>query len=127
MSAISRLFVDFTAGTGKFHAAMDEMAGTVKEFDHTVGETKANLSTLVEGLAGAVEAAGLVALAEMGEQTAKFGASIYDASLRTGVATETLSGLQLAAESVGASMESVTLGLRKLATDAENAANGNKS
>lgn len=80
--------------------------------------------------AGAILAGGGAAivgsLTAMAEKAAGFGSEIYLAEQRTGVTSETLSGLKLAAESVGGSLDSVTMGLRKLATDAESAATGNK-
>ncbi|MBE3124849.1 MAG: hypothetical protein IMZ57_04235 [Acidobacteria bacterium] len=71
-------------------------------------------------------AAAAGALAIIVKKTAEAGDAIWDMSQRTGIATETLSGLKLAAEKSGTSIEGVAVGLRFLGRSMVNAADGVK-
>lgn len=67
------------------------------------------------------------ALAVIVKKTAEAGDAVWDMSQRTGIATETLSGLKLAAEKSGTSIEGVAIGLRFLGRSMVNAADGVKT
>jgi TP901 family phage tail tape measure protein len=115
-------------GGGTLASILIRISADASEF--LEGLSKSTKAAKEFGEAGAILAGGgaaiVGALTAMSEKAGTFGASIYDAQQRTGLAAETLSGLKLGAEEVGGSLDNVTLGLRKLATDAENASNGNK-
>src|SRR5579862_8353211 len=116
-------------GGGTLASILVKISADATEFLDGLAKSQKAAKDFAES--GAILAAGgtaiVGALTAMSEKAAGFGSEIYLAEQRTGVAADTLSGLKLAAESVGGSLDSVTLGLRKLATDAENASNGNKS
>jgi hypothetical protein len=67
------------------------------------------------------------ALAVIVKKTADAGDAVWDMSQRTGIATETLSGLKLAAEKSGTSIEGVAVGLRFLGRSMVNASDGVKT
>jgi len=75
-------------------------------------------------VAGIAAAGALVMIVK---KTAEAGDAVWDMSQRTGIATETLSGLKLAAEKSGTSIEGVAIGLRFLGRSMVNAADGVKT
>ncbi|MBE3109309.1 MAG: hypothetical protein IMZ46_02175, partial [Acidobacteria bacterium] len=78
-------------------------------------------------MAAAAATAVVIALGAIVKKTAEAGDAVWDMSQRTGIATETLSGLKLAAEKSGTSIEGVAIGLRFLGRSMVNAADGVKA
>lgn len=63
----------------------------------------------------------------MAKQAANYGDQIRDASIRTGVSTQALSGLKLAAEQTGTSFEAINTGLTRMSRSALSAADGSNA
>tara|TARA_R100000773_G_scaffold30978_1_gene26463 strand:- start:83 stop:2317 length:2235 start_codon:yes stop_codon:yes gene_type:complete len=95
----------------------------------TVQKKSKNLSTsMIRGfgeISGAMVAAGAAVLL-FGQQIADLSNQLVDASTKTGVGVETLSGLRLAAEGAGLSFEELEMGLVRLPQMMDKAANGSK-
>lgn len=117
---------------GEFGLDIDPFLKSIRDIQR---ETKAMESSLkpltraTEDMGKAFLASGVAitgALGLMVKQASDYGDSIRDASIRTGVSTEALGGLRLAAEQSGASFEDLNLGLKKLAVNADMAAKGSK-
>ena len=108
-SIVGKLLLDKTGwntsikSIGKDKASLTGMASSIGS-----GFVKLGKMAAVAGIA----AAG--ALGVMVKKTADAGDAIWDMSQRTGVAAKTLSGLKLAADKSGTSLEGVALGLRFL-------------
>ncbi len=89
------------------------------------------LKPVVTGLKDVGVAASAMGLAIVGplaaatRAAANYGDAIRDMSIRTGVATQQLAGYKLAAEQSGTSVEDLSVGLKKLAVNATEAARGN--
>src|SRR6185436_7997949 len=62
----------------------------------------------------------------MSKQAANYGDAIRDASIRTGVSTQALSGLKFAAEQTGTSFEAINVGLIRMSRNALAASQGTK-
>lgn len=108
------------SGLTQIGRAAGHAVGTVKELGAKIGE--------LIGPLGALGAAGTLAgLIELTHRAWEYGAAIYDASVKTGVAAEELQSLHYAARLTGTSAELLDKGLTKLnRTVAEAAAGKNK-
>lgn len=118
MAAISTLFAELHLHAEGFNNGLRESQRELKQFEKTWAPT----INLVEQGAKIVVAAGVAivgALATMTKVAADYGDAIRDASIRTGLATETLSGLKLMAEQNGASLDELSGGLKFLAKNME--------
>lgn len=79
----------------------------------------------IAAVGGAAIAAG-VAIFGLAQKTAEYGSKINDASLKTGLTAETLSGLDLQLKQSGTSMEALTRGIFLLQKNLEAMADGSK-
>ncbi len=111
---LASIIVRITADAQEFLDAMGDATTEAKAFME-VGVALAGVGTLISG-----------SFLAMSESAASFEGKIYDMEQRTGLATDTLSGLTLATEAYGRNIESLSTSMRKLATEAENADNGQK-
>lgn len=111
---LASIIVRITADAAEFLEGMKKAETSAKEFV----KVGAELSAVGGGM--------VTVLAAMAEHAGKFGAEIYGVQQKTGLAAEQISGLKLAAESTGSSLEVVEVGLKKLAQATEKAADGNK-
>ena len=108
-SIIGKLLLDKTGWNSSIKAlGKDEQ--TISRIGGSIGGAFVHIGKMA-AVAG-VAAAG--ALAVMVQKTAKAGEEFHDMSLRTGVSVELLSGLKLAADKAGTSLEGVALGFRFL-------------
>ena len=76
---------------------------------------------------GVAAAAATVAVLAFGQHIADMSNQLVDASTKTGVNTDTLHGLRLAAEGAGVSFEELEMGLVKLPSLMQKSADGSKS
>ena len=109
LGAVGSLFIELRADSSKFDK---ELQASRKKM--------AALGTAAVAAGAAI--AGVMIKAAM--DTAKLGDEMQKASIRTGMSTESLSALRFAAEQSGASFESLTKGMRTLARNASEAAQG---
>lgn len=112
--SLASIIVRITADATDFVEGLRKASKETKEFAKAGAEL------------GAVGTAMLGALTAATEHAAKFGAEIYGVQKRTGLAAAEISGLKLAAEASGQGLDAITVGMKKLATATENAANGHK-
>lgn len=101
----------------------------IKSLDDVEKKSKSLSKSMMRGAAeigGAMIAAG-GAILLFGQQLADLSNQLVDASTKTGVSTDTLSGLRLAAEGAGLSFEELEAGLIRLPQLMNQAANGSKS
>lgn len=122
---IGSLFVEYRATADKFLADLKQMGRDAKEFDRTIAPLRQqalNIGTAMSVVGGAVSGAFIA----MARQAANYGDQIRDASIRTGISTEALSGLKFAAEQTGTSFEGVTGSLLRMSRSAFSAAEGSK-
>jgi len=123
MASIGDFFVQYRATADKFLADLNKMSQDAKQFDRTIAplrERATDIGKAFTAVGGAVTGAFIL----MAKQAANYGDAIRDASIRTGVSTQALSGFKLAAEQTGTSFESVTQSLRLMSAGA---LNGNKA
>jgi hypothetical protein len=95
-------------------------------FTQTFGGMIPLASAAAVGIAGiglAAAAAGR-ALFDITKTAAEYGSTIYDASVKTGLAAETVSALDFAAKQSGTSLESITGGIAKFSKTVGEAADG---
>lgn len=86
--------------------------------------SRASIAIAGIGVAGVAAGGAMLALAN---KVSAAGEEIYDASLRTGVATEKLSALKFAAEQSGTTLGAVELAMKRLSVAANSAGDGNKA
>lgn len=101
----------------------------IKSLDNVEKKAKSLSKTMMRGAAeigGAMIAAGGAVLL-FGQQLADLSNQLVDASAKTGVNVDTLSGLRLAAEGAGLSFEELEAGLIRLPQLMNQAANGSKT
>jgi hypothetical protein len=113
--SLASIVVKLTADASEFMEGLKKASDSAKAFV-AVGASMA--------AAGGVMEAGLMAAAK---HAADFGDMLRDASQRTGVTTQQLAGLRLAADESGASFEELTKGLGLLSKQAVAAAEGSAS
>lgn len=105
--------IDFEANVARIEEntrkAADAVSGMSDRIDSAVGLAKGALS----GLAAALSVS---AFATAVQQSIDLADSLNDLSKKTGASVETLSGLRLAAEQSGTSLEGIAGGTKKLAT-----------
>lgn len=93
------------------------MGKDAKEFERTLAPLRAqalNIGAAMSVVGGAVT----TAFISMAKQAANYGDQIRDASIRTGISTQALSGLKFAAEQTGTSFEGVSTSLIRLSRNA---------
>jgi len=113
MARIGQLFVELSLKANEFSAGLKQMQKEAKEFEKSIRpikDTLLDIGTPMVAVGGVVTTAFIA----MAKQAANFGDSIRDASIRTGVSTEALGGLKLAAEQTGTSFEGINAGLIKM-------------
>lgn len=123
--ALGNLFVTLKLVANEFNDGIKNSQKEMKELEKAAKPLKqalTDIGTPMVAVGGAVTAAFI----GMAVQAANYGDAIRDASIRTGVSTESLSGLKLAAEQTGTSFESVNAGLIKMSKNALAAADGSK-
>jgi hypothetical protein len=123
--ALGNLFVTLKLVANEFNDGIKNSQKEMKELEKAAKPLKqalTDIGTPMVAVGGAVTAAFI----GMAVQAANYGDAIRDASIRTGVSTESLSGLKLAAEQTGTSFESVNAGLIKMSKAALAAADGSK-
>jgi hypothetical protein len=120
-SIVGKLLLDKTGWNASIKS-VDKDKKSLNGMAASIGSGFAQVAKMA-AVAG-IAAAG--ALAVIVKKTAEAGDAIWDMSQRTGIATETLSGLKLAAEKSGTSIEGVAIGLRFLGRSMVNAADGVK-
>ncbi len=123
---IGALSIDFSLETEDALKGLRNTQAQIKDLEKTIrpatqalndmGKTFAIVGAAITGLLG-------VAV----KQAADYGDSIRDAAIRTGIATEALGGLKLAAEQSGTGMEELSVALKKLAVNSDAAAKGSKA
>lgn len=125
MARIGQLFVELSLKANNFTVGLKQAQKDAKELEKSIKPLKDTLSDIgkpMVAVGGAVSAAFIA----MSKQAANYGDAIRDASIRTGVSTQALSGLKLAAEQTGTSFESVNTGLIRMSRNAFSAAQGSK-
>lgn len=115
MASIGTFTADFVANMSGFTKPIEDAGKGLADFQ---GAAK-----LATG-AGLAIGTGLLASAK---HAADFGEQLFTASAKTGIATEKLAGMKLAAEQSGASFDTVITGLKKMAANAFDAADGAKA
>jgi hypothetical protein len=108
-SIVGKLLLDKTGWNASIKS-VDKDKKSLNGMAANIGSAFVQLGKMA-AVAG-VAAAGTLAM--IVKKTAEAGGAIWDMSQRTGIATETLSGLKLAADKSGTSLEGVALGLRFL-------------
>lgn len=124
-NVISTLYVEFRASVSKFADDMKTITKESREFERTLKPLSEQLTNIGTATA-AVGAAVVATMTAMVVQAANYGDAIRDASVRTGMATEELSGYKIAAEESGATFEDLNTGLKKFAVNINAAAHGSK-
>src|SRR5262245_43619762 len=102
-SSISNLFVTLSLDAEQFKVGLQN--------------AKVALTTIGAEML-AVGTATTTAFIAMAKQSANYGDAIRDASIRTGLSTEALSGLKFAAEQTGTSFEAINTGLVRMSRNA---------
>ena len=121
-SIVGKLLLDKTG----WNASIKSLVKDEAKITGSMGNIGKSIKTVGIYAAAAVSAfAGAVLV--MAKQTAKAGEEIYDMSLRTGVSAEMLSGLKLAADKSGTSLEGLALGFRFLGRNMVGAENDVKN
>ncbi len=126
MARIGQLTVELSLVAREFNAGLKQAQADAKQLENSIKPLKTTLTdvgTAMTAAGGSV----LAAFTAMSIQAANYGDAIRDASIRTGISTEALSGLKFAAEQSGTSFESVSTGLTRLARNATEAATGSKT
>lgn len=124
--AISSLFVELKLMADDFNNGIKEAQKEAKEFEKTIKPSK----ELLQQMGTAMTGVGLAIVGSMGamaKAAADYGDELRDASIRTGVTTEQLAALKLAAGQSGAAFSDVTAALGKLAKGTSEAAQGSKA
>lgn len=120
-SLTGELILDINKWTAGAKQAQSDMAGLTKAISpltaiaEGAGAALAGMATAVVG-----------ALAAATKTAADYGDALRDASIRTGLSTEALSGLKLQAEQSGTSFETLNNGLKLLSKNMFDAAQGGK-
>jgi len=103
------------------------MAETKTQADGMAKGPLAGLGTAFGGVGTMAAGAGLAivgAMAAAVKQTADYGDKLWELHLKTGVSVETLSGLKLAAEESGTSIDGLATGFKKLGMGMDDAQKG---
>lgn len=114
--------------SGELASILVRLTADASDFLEKMNQANTGLKDFAVGAAG-LAAAGTVigtALTAATEYASKYETGIFNLSQRTGIATETISALSLAAEAQGKTLESVEVAFRKLGLEAGNAALGQK-
>jgi TP901 family phage tail tape measure protein len=113
-------------------ATVDDFIGDMKSIQRELEETNKYIKPLKESLlqvgeamsaVGDIVAAGMF---EITKKTAEYGAELERLHQRTGIATDDLSAMAVAAKQAGVPFEDVSNAFKKFASAAENAAQGSK-
>lgn len=104
-------------------SAVDKTSGVLKGIERGVGQLSGQFTALGAAVSGFAALAGVTAFTGMISKTVEAADSMNDLSKKTGLAVETLSGLELAAKQSGTDLEGVSQSINKLginiAKDAE--------
>lgn len=126
MASIASLYVELQLRADNFNTQIKNAQKEVGAFQKSWAPT----ISVVETAMKTVVAAGTAIAAAIGTATkvaADYGDKIRDASVRTGLATQTLSGLKLMVEQNGSSFEELNSGLKVLAKNFVEATHGGTS
>lgn len=124
-SAVGKFFGEFGLDIDPFLKSIR----TIESESKSIKNTLKPMTQAAEELGKSFSAAGLAITGTLGlmvKQAADYGDAIRDASIRTGVTTQAMGGLKIAAEQSGASFEDLQNGLKKLAVNSDKAAAGSK-
>lgn len=122
-TSLSNLFVTLGLDANPFVSGIKAAQQEAREFEKGLRPIKQALIDVGAPLV-AVGGAVTAAFIGMSKQAANYGDAIRDASIRTGISTETLSGLKFAAEQTGTSFESINTGLIRMSRNALAASEG---
>lgn len=114
-------------GTDKFKRDVKGSSDTVKKESKGMRQSISEFATSAKAAYAAVGVAVvavLTATVALAKEVAGLGDSYQKMSLRTGLATETLSTMAFAAQRSGTSIQELEIGLRRLARNAVDASNG---
>lgn len=95
-------------------SAVDKTSQVVKQIGAGVGKLESQFSALGAAVTGFAALAGVSAFTGMVSSAIEAADSMNDLSKKTGLAVETLSGLELAAKQSGTDLEGVSLAINKL-------------
>ncbi len=126
MATISSLFVELKLSADTFNNDIKAAAREAKAFEKDTKDLKDSVKFMGE----AMSAAGLAIVGSFAlaiKSAADFGDEMNDASKRTGLTTEELSKLKLAADTNGTSFDGLTTGLKLLGKNMELAESGSKT
>lgn len=114
--------------SGELATILVRLTADASDFIEKMDQANTGLKDFAIGAAGLTAAGTLIGAALTGaaEYASKYETGIFNLSQRTGIATETISALSLAAEAQGKTLDSVEVAFRKLGLEAENAALGQR-
>jgi hypothetical protein len=118
------------AGLGRALAKLKAFGAAVSRIGDGIRAAGRQITALGDAVVGwgkRVAGAGLAVVAGLGAATKAFadmGSQLYEASIRTGVAVETLSALKFAAEQSGVEFDALELSIRKMQKTVADAAGG---
>jgi hypothetical protein len=119
--SLGKLLVEIGADLGDLDKGFSDANKKIDSFVQKTNKSITAISKSMITLGGAIMAAFGFAV----NASVRYGDEIYEASQRTGVATETLSELKYVAEQTESSFEALQMGLRLLSRNIFEAANGN--
>jgi hypothetical protein len=122
LSRIGDLFAPLGSVGAKLSGIFDALGGSARGAFAEIGKSGWLLGGLA-GLTGGVAAAGGAILA-LAEKSATLGAKIHDASLKTGLAAGSLSGMMAITREVGGDFEGLTTSLARASVNLQKTAEG---
>jgi len=112
------VFVEIGAEPRKFFSALGKVNGQIGKLGDSMSSAGTKMAAIGAGVVGPIFASAMA--------FANVGSALYDMSKRTGVATESLSVLQFAAEQTGTDMSGVETAVKKMQKAIFAAGNGSK-
>ena len=112
------VFVEIGADPRKFFAALGKVNGQIGSLGKSMSSAGTKMAAIGAGVVGPIFASAMA--------FASVGSALNDMSKRTGVATESLSVLQFAAEQTGTDMGGVEIAIKKMQKAIFAAGNGSK-
>lgn len=122
MTDLAKLVVRLEAETAKYQSELEKAKRQLSGFEKTANAAVKNIAVAV-GAAAVAAAVGVAALTKAAIDSADH---LNDLAKSTGVSVEALSQLEYAAQRSGTDLETLTTGLRKLASTSFDAAKGLK-
>jgi hypothetical protein len=106
--------VDFNANIARFTSSVDKMTNDLSKFQSNAARIGKNIDSIFSGIGVGLSVGGIAAF---GKSVIDNLDKINDLSKTTGLAVNTLSGLDLAARQSGANLDSVAASVSKLAVN----------